>query len=224
MPALSQQPRRCSSGTMADAVRNTVEEYGPENLHARRRADLQRPVPDRHPRQRRAASSGRSSTTARSSRSSTSGRTSSTWAASCPGGFARHQAQRLRERPGDRARSCSTASDKPVKSAFSLIFDNARFGGAAAAGHQDDLREPAARRAADAGDDRALRRSTPCTARCATRATCRPRRCATALGAAARRRLRGRGRASTPTASTTPRTATRSRSRSPSAATASRST
>ena len=42
------------TGTMTDSVRNTIEEYGPERLRAGRRHRRQRPLPDRHPRQRHA--------------------------------------------------------------------------------------------------------------------------------------------------------------------------
>ena len=98
-----------------------------------------------------------------------------------PGGFAGDQAERLRERPRDLAAGCSTARDEPVKATWSLIFDNVRFGGLLLPDMQTICAEPAPRRAAADGDGRALRRSTPSSARCATSATRRPRRCAQAV-------------------------------------------
>ena len=56
------------TGTMADSVRNTIEEYGARAAGAGRRHRRQRPVPDRHARQRPAVRAPRVPRRASSSR------------------------------------------------------------------------------------------------------------------------------------------------------------
>ena len=189
--------RRCRTrlvlfiGTMTDAVRNAVVEYGPENLHEGDILMVNDPyrigthvndvllhpagVPrrqDRHLRQPAGAHARHGRRRA--------------------GRLRRHQEGRVRERPRDRA-----AAALPRRRAGQVgVAPDLRqrpLRRPAAAGHQDDLREPAPRRAPDAGDDRALR-----ARRRARRDALRVRRVGRddARGghrAAARRRLRGRG-------------------------------
>jgi hypothetical protein len=112
--------------------------------------------------------------------------------------------------------------DKPVKSAWSLIFDNARFGACCCRTSRRSART------CGSASARWERRSTatawtPCTAPCATRATCRPKPCDSRSRKGSRTACTSPRAWLTPTASPTTRR-TSSTSRSPSRATASRST
>ena len=112
--------------------------------------------------------------------------------------------------------------DVPVKSAWSLIFDNARFGGLLL----PDIKticENLRLGERQLGETMIATASTPCTAPCATPATCPPRPCALRSRKGSRTASTSPRAWSTPTASPTTRP-TSSTSRSPRRATASRST
>ena len=181
----------CSSGTMTDAVRNAVVEYGPENLNQGDILIVNDPYRiGTHVNDvcfiRPVFHDGEivSFVNLRAHMLDMGG--------VVPGGLRRHQAN-VYENGLVIPPQLLYRDDKPVTSALEPDLRQRPLRRAAAAGHQDDLPEPAPRRAPDAGDDRALRARRP-----ARRDALRLRRLGRddARGGrrgAARRRLRGRG-------------------------------
>ena len=145
----------------------------PRAARAGRRDRRQRPLPDRHARQRHPLLAAGLPRRARSSASSTSRRTSSTWAAPCPGGFSATKTNVyenglvLSPRALYRAGQPGAGDVEPDLRQRPLRL-------AHVPGHADDLREPRARRAPARSRPSSATAPRPCSARSSTSATRRP--------------------------------------------------